>query len=52
MEEVNNINAWSNGGNKEIEDKRINNVENVPTVELDSNAPAFVFDNVYTVNPT
>jgi hypothetical protein len=34
LEEVNNINAWSNGGNKEIEDKRINNVENVPTVDI------------------
>ena len=33
LEEVNNINKWSNGGNKEIEDKRINNIENVPTVD-------------------
>ena len=34
LEEVNNINKWSNGGNKEIEDKRINNIENVPTVDI------------------
>jgi len=34
LDEVNNINAWSNGGDKEIEDKRINNVENVPTVDI------------------
>jgi len=34
VDEVNNINKWSQGGNKEIKDKRINNVENVPTVDI------------------
>ena len=34
LNEVNNINEWSPGGNKEIKDKRINNVENVPTVDI------------------
>ena len=34
VDEVNNINEWSPGGNKEITDKRINNVENVPTVDI------------------
>ena len=34
LAEVNNINQWSQGGNKEIKDKRINNVENVPTVDI------------------
>ena len=34
IDEVNNINAWSPGGNTEVKDKRINNVENVPTVDI------------------
>lgn len=34
IDEVNNINAWSPGGNSEVKDKRINNVENVPTVDI------------------
>ena len=34
LNEVDNINEWSTGGNKEIKDERINNVENVPTVDI------------------
>ena len=34
IDEINNINAWSPGGNSEVKDKRINNVENVPTVDI------------------
>lgn len=34
IDEVNNLNTWSPGGNSEVKDKRINNVENVPTVDI------------------
>ena len=34
LEEVNNLNEWSVGGDKRISDNRINNVENYPTVDI------------------
>jgi GR25 family glycosyltransferase involved in LPS biosynthesis len=34
LEEVNNLNEWSVGGNKRISDDRINNIENYPTVDI------------------
>jgi len=34
LEEVLNINDWSPGGDLEIKDKRINNIENVPTQDI------------------
>jgi lysyl hydroxylase/galactosyltransferase/glucosyltransferase/procollagen-lysine,2-oxoglutarate 5-dioxygenase len=34
VDEVNNINEWSPGGKDEIADKRLNNIENVPTVDI------------------
>lgn len=34
IDEVNNINEWSGGGNKKIKDKRINGYENIPTIDI------------------
>ena len=34
IDEVNALNAWSTGGDKEIRDDRISNVEAIPTVDI------------------
>lgn len=34
IDEVNNLNQWSDGGNSKQKDSRINGVENIPTVDI------------------